>query len=363
MFDVNKLFSDVFHPEPGERLVILADVPHDGIEDNDLWVERRNMAAEWHASLFDYGTESGFEVAPLTLFPAVGTHNGDLPLDERNPEGLSNALSNATIAVAMTEFSPTAPMVAWARAHDDFRAATLPGVARRTEATALSADYSEVARRCLILRDLLASADSADVTFTSGHNWHVDLRHHTALTDDGQLPRGKPDPVINLPSGETFQVPYEGELEGDPSLTSGEVPVQVGHRDRVGDEMIVYRVEANRIVDVVGGKQADGSRAYFERDPSRGNIAEFAFGCNPEAVVWGNVLEDEKAGFHWAYGRSEPLGGSVGPSSFKSPETIVHEDIVYAKDSPIQVRSAVLNAINGEQIEVIRDGDYLVFQE
>ena len=75
------------------------------------------------------------------------------------------------------------------------------------------------------------------------------------------------------------------------------------------------------------------------------------------------MLEDEKAGFHWAHGRSEHLGGSIGPSEFESPETIVHQDIVYARDSSIQVRSAVLNGIDVGQVEVIRDGDYLVFQE
>lgn len=357
MFDVKKLFLDVFHPEAGESLAILVDVPHKDVVDNYLWLERRIMASEWQATLSELGREVGFDVAPLTLFPAVGAHNGDLPLGEGDPSPLSEVLDHATIAVAMTEFSPTAPLVAWARAHDDFRAATLPGVARRTEATALSADYTEVARRCAVLRGLLERADSADVAFTTGHNWHVDLRYHFAHMDDGQLPRGKPDPVINLPSGESFQVPYEGERKGDPSKTSGEVPVQIE------DSVVVYIVEKNRIVDVVGRKGADRARAYFRCDAARGNIAEFAFGCNPEAVVWGNVLEDEKAGFHWAYGRSEHLGGSIGPSEFESSETIVHQDFVYARDSPIQVRSAVLNSIDGGQVEVIRDGNYLVFQE
>ena len=30
------------------------------------------------------------------------------------------------------------------------------------------------------------------------------------------------------------------------------------------------------------------------------------------AEVTGCVLEDEKAGFHWAFGRSDHLGGVVG---------------------------------------------------
>jgi len=64
-------------------------------------------------------------------------------------------------------------------------------------------------------------------------------------------------------------------------------------------------------------------------------IAEVAIGCNDKAVVTGNVLEDEKAGFHRAYGRSDRIGGTVGVAEFSSPDKVYHRDIVYAKDSPI----------------------------
>ena len=106
--------------------------------------------------------------------------------------------------------------------------------------------------------------------------------------------------------------------------------------------------------------QAASFKAYFEEDPIRGNIAELALGCNPKAVVWGNVLEDEKAGFHWAYGRSEHLGGTIGPEQFKIPAHIVHQDIVYAKDSPIQVASLLLISADGKTRQIIRDGAYLI---
>ena len=161
--------------------------------------------------------------------------------------------------------------------------------------------------------------------------------------------------IINLPSGESFQVPYEGEREGETSRTAGEIPVSGGRGT------IVLKIEGNRIADVVGqGDRAEKMRAMFEVDPARRNVAEFALGCNPKAVVWGNVLEDEKAGFHWAYGRSEHLGGTIGPTSFISPDTIVHQDIVYAPESPIGVSSLVFVSGDGEKKEVIRDGQYLI---
>lgn len=356
--DLHKLFTDVFHPEPDETVAVIADVPHGELRDSETWRERREMAAEWRAAWVSLGEQIGFDVLPLITFPATGAHNGNLPLDKGEPIPLRDGLTQATIVNALTQFSATAPLSMWARSHNDFRAASLPGVARRMEETALSADYTEVARRCQILMDALSEAEYARVIFSTGHKWTVDLRYGEAHKDDGQLPREKANsafPIINLPSGESFQVPYEGERKGDPSRTEGEIPVSDN-----GD-VIVFRVENNRIVDVAGKTtQAANFKAYFEEDPIRGNIAELALGCNPKAVVWGNVLEDEKAGFHWAYGRSEHLGGTIGPEQFKSPAHIVHEDIVYAKDSPIQVASLLLVSAEGKTRQIIRDGAYLI---
>ena len=353
--NLHKLFVDVFHPEPGERVLVMTDVPHGKLEDHDAWRERRDMAVEWCEAWVELGKKIGLEVLPLVTFPAVGVNNGNLPLDKGDPMVLRDALGQTTLALALTQYSPTAPIAAWAKAHPDFRAATLPRVARRMEKTALSADYAEVARRCQILKDALDVAELGRVVFSTGHVWTVDLRFRTVKMDNGQLPRNREGvSVINLPSGESFQVPYEGERDGEPSRTAGEIPV------KYGDELVIFRVEQNRIVEVVGsGVKATELRVYFADDPMRGNVAEFAMGCNPNAVVWGNVLEDEKAGFHWAYGRSEHLGGVIGPECFKSEAHIVHQDIVYAKDSPIQVASLMLISEAGAERELIRNGEYI----
>jgi leucyl aminopeptidase (aminopeptidase T) len=174
--------------------------------------------------------------------------------------------------------------------------------------------------------------------------------------DDGYLPRGKKgDRIINLPSGETFIVPYEGEKSGEASRTEGQLPVEVA------GELVVLSVRANRIQEIEGsGPEAGNLRALFAADPARANIAEVAFGCNDWAVVTGNTLEDEKAGFHWAYGRSDHLGGTVGVKAFLAPGNVVHQDIVYAKGNPIQVAEAAVVGPSGRKL-VIRDGAYVVF--
>ncbi len=358
-FDLKRLLTDVFHTQPGEIVVVACDLPHGALADHGAWRDRRARAAEWRDAFAALGAGAGFSVRPLLEYPATGANGADLPargLSGGREVALEDELLGCTLAAVLTEYSATAALDGFCRRKEDFRAASMPGLERRMEATSLSADYREVARRCRILDECLAGAERLDVEFSTGHRCAFDLRWRRAEVDDGDLPRFKPgDRIINLPSGETFVVPYEGERPGEPSRTEGELPVELeGGR-------AVLSVRANRIREVAGqGSGAAGLRATFAADPARGNLAEVAFGCNDRAVVTGNVLEDEKAGFHWAYGRSDHLGGTVGVKDFLDPANVVHQDIVYAKGSPIQVASAVVTGPGGSRA-VIRDGAYVVF--
>lgn len=363
-FDLEKFLIDVFDPQPGERAAVMVDVPTAGSPDDAEWKARREMAAEWRDGLAALGESRGFEVLPLVRYAATGTHNGTLPDQAKIGEtsrSLSEIFDDVSLALVMVQFSATAALVDVCKRRpgaDVFRAASMPGVQKRMEQTALAADYAQVARRCRLLRDVLRPAERAEVEFSTGHRCVFDLRHRICETDDGYLHRDKSDdiPVINLPSGETFQVPYEGEKEGDPSRTEGELPVGED------GETVVFRVRENTIFAVDGdGPVADKYRAIFEEDPARGNIAELAFGCNDAAEVTGIVLEDEKAGFHWAYGRSDHLGGVFGLDRFKNEGTVVHLDIVYAHGNPITIAVADLIDTDGKRTTVIRDGDYTLW--
>jgi len=358
-FELKRLLTDVFHTEPGEIVLVACDLPHGDLADLATWRDRRAMAAEWRAAFVELGASGGFETRPLLSYPATGANGADLPARgtvEGRGVSMDEQLLGCTLAVFLTEFSATAALDAYCRRKEDFRAASLPGLERRMEDSALTADYGEVARRCRILDQCLQDADRLEVAFSTGQRCTFDLRWRRAEVDDGYLPRFKPgDRIINLPSGETFVVPYEGEKPGEPSRTAGELPVSLE------GERVVLTVRENRIRQVEGaGPGAAELRAFFAADPARSNIAEVAFGCNDQAVVTGNVLEDEKAGFHWAYGRSDHLGGVVGVKAFLAPGNVVHQDIVYAKGSPIQIAAAVVIGPAGRR-EVIRDGAYVVF--
>jgi len=184
-----------------------------------------------------------------------------------------------------------------------------------------------------------------------------DLRYRTATPSSGMF---HDDMIVgNLPSGETYIVPYEGERDGEPSLTNGEIPVQFD------DEIVVYRIENNRAVEVLTqGSASDKERAKLLDEPAYGNIAELGhgvlgyFGC----TAVGSLLMDEKLGMHVAFGRSEHFGGVVSPASFNKAENVVHIDRVYVPSlqPDIVVREAVLTYPDGREEAIMKDGAWIV---
>jgi leucyl aminopeptidase (aminopeptidase T) len=354
-FHLDQLLLDVFAPAATERVLVMVDVPRPGMDDTPDWRERRRMAAAWREAFLRLGCDA----APLLSYPATTGNNADLgATGEADGQTVSirDAIARAHIVVAMTTHSATAPLSAFVKERSDLRVASMPGVLRRMEQTALAADYAEVARRTHLLAERLTRAESADVIFATGHRFTFDLRYRTGQADDGQCTREKEGfRLINLPSGEAFIVPYEGERPGEPSRTTGTIPV--GWQG----EIALLQVEQNRILRVEGGAYAARLLAHFEVDPARRNIAELGLGCNDAAVVLGCVLEDEKAGFHWAYGRSEHLGGVTGPESFSDPATVVHHDIVYADGCPIGIREVTLNYPDATRECILRNNRYTLW--
>ena len=86
---------------------------------------------------------------------------------------------------------------------------------------------------------------------------------------------------------------------------------------------------------------------FFAENESRRNIAELGIGCNPKAVITGNVLEDEKVGLHIAYGMSSHLGGKI--------DSDMHQDTCYSKGCPVEGITVTLINRDGSKTEIIRD--------
>jgi len=369
------LVRRVFLPRVDDTAIaILVDLPDATRPDHPAWRTRREMAAEWAAQLASQRDTLGLHT-DLVLYRNAHTNNGDLPtegawihrsgalpetaeaLTDVSPLNWADVFSSHSILIAPTQYSATAPLKVAARSAA-FRAATMPGF-RADMIPALRLDYGEVNRRVVALAALLDDADGADIVFvtpTGEARLHLDLRFRSAHASGGLIPT--PGTAGNLPSGEAYIVPYEGERPGEPSQTSGLLPVEFD------GEVVRYVIKANRAVEVLpGGAHADAERDRLTREPAYGNLAELglgvlaAFGIEPV----GEVLLDEKLGLHIAFGRSDHFGGQVGPKDFSSPEAVVHIDRVYvpACQPHIQVARVDLISPSGDRRALMFNGTYL----
>ena len=374
--ELTALIQRVFQPRATDRaLAILVDLPDQVVPDSPAWRTRRELAAGWAEGLASARGVHGLDVG-LFLYRNVRGNNADLPetvwrhpggalpgtaeaLAEISTQTLAEVLASHSIVLAPTQLSATAPLKMWARKLG-FRAATMPGFGPPM-IPALRLDYGEINRRVWALKRLLDPAIGADVEFevdgTKVYSLHLDLRHRTAHASGGLFP--EPGTAGNLPSGEAYIVPYEGELPGDPTGSQGLLPVQRG------DEVVKYRVEKNVAVEVVSlGPESAREAERLASEPAYGNIAELGLGVLADfgIVPIGEVLLDEKLGLHIAFGRSEHFGGQVGPDRFSRPEAVVHQDHVYIEAIQPRVRLARACLANegGEEVELIRNGAYVV---
>jgi len=371
------LIRFVFPPLPDDRaLAILIDFPRARSDDHSDWRKRRQMAHSWCQILQRYAGDLDLQRVQLVGYERVTANNADLPkrmvlLTGALPEtadGLIRAgervethrlFRDVQLFLVPSEYSATAPLKLAAKKHH-FRAATMPGFNEKM-LPALRLDWTEVGRRLDLLKKGLDAAELADIEFAvkegNAHRLLIDLRHRKATISSGRFPER--DQVGNLPSGETYIVPYEGEKEPE-SRSQGSLPVQFG------DEVVVYEIERNRARRVVSqGAAAKKEAQALEQQPAYGNLAELGFGVLRDLGVRpvDQILLDEKLGLHIAFGRSDHFGGFVGPAQFTSPSALVHIDRIYIPECQprIVVKRVALQIQGGDVVELMRDGQYLIF--
>ena len=373
------LVQRVFKPTARDRgLAIIVDLPDHRVPDNPDWATRRRLAAEWWGALRAGKGELGLENVTLAWYRNAGSNNADLPddcvpaadrtvfgdaadLEGRPSLRFTDLFAGHGLILAPTELSATAPLkVASGLAGPGpggFRAATMPGFLP-SMIPALRLDYGEIGRRVGLLKAWLDEADRALLHFRTGTDVHrlvLDLRHRTGHASGGLFPDN--GVAGNLPSGEAYIVPYEGEVSGDPSGSAGSLPVEID------GEVVVYRIEHNRATEVLSTGPVSAQEARrIKAEPAYANLAELGlgvlgdFGLKPA----GSILLDEKLGLHIAFGRSDHFGGTVGPGDFSGPEAVIHLDRVYIRETQprVQVLKAELDGPAGRRT-LITDGKFL----
>ena len=371
--DLVLLIQRVFTPTPADTgLAIIADVPDQRVPDTPDWRGRRVMSARWYDLLHDQLVALGLPRVTLAWYANAGGNNADLPVTCHVADGseipddaaalpgtetpFTDLFAAHSIVMAPTELSATAPLKVATRT-GGFRAATMPGFLPAM-IPALRLDYGEINRRVDLLSAWLTRARKAELHFNvagTDHHLDLDLRHRQGHASGGLFPTN--GVAGNLPSGEAYIVPYEGEIIDAPSGSAGVLPVQIE------DEVVLYEIEQNKAVNVL----SDGpiSTAEAERilsEPAYANLAELGlgvlgdFGLDPV----GSILLDEKLGLHIAFGRSDHFGGSVAPADFSSPEAVIHLDRVYIRQTQPQVAVVEVRLIGPDLDRVIiREGQFV----
>jgi len=371
------LVRRVFDIRSNDRnLVVIVDMPDDIVPDNPPWKARREMAAQWVSLLAPRASELGLNDVRLFLYQNPHANNANLPatgsFHAPTPDALpatakeipgaavpfDQIFESFRLIMAPTEFSATAPLKMAAKDYL-FRAATMPGFCAEM-IPALRLDYGVIGKRVNRLTQMLDDAQRCDITFDvagKNHELVLDLRHRKGHASGGLL--RDEGTAGNLPSGESYIVPYEGEIDGDPTGSAGEIPVQFG------DEIVVYRVENNVAVQVLSDNVASREEAKrLEAEPAYGNMAELGLGVLGDfgLTPTGELLLDEKLGLHIAFGRSEHFGGQVGPDNFSGPDKVVHIDRVYTAElaPDVKIVLAKLTMKDGNVVTLMENGAYVV---
>jgi aminopeptidase len=376
--DFLRLLPGVFPPLTGDRVLgLLVDIPRDPRQDHRGWMDRRAMAESWASAIRSVRKKLGLEDVVLIAYPDVGSNNAELPGEgylcpalpktaaelprSCEPQPFPKFFSDVQLFLAPTEYSATAPLKVAARQYG-FRAATMPGFSKQM-IPALKIDYNTVNRLVNTLKDHLDRARGAEVLFTVDKNrefaLRFDLRWRKAHASGGRFP--EKGTAGNLPSGEAYIVPYEGENR-DKSFTEGILPVQIS------DSICLFTIKENRAVAVEGkGPSVRAEAKRLAEEPAYGNMAELGFGVLERFGITpvGSILLDEKLGFHVAFGRSEHFGGQVGPRDFSSPSAVIHLDRIYipATQPRVRVRSITLDMGRGRRKPLMQEGRYLVFRD
>lgn len=370
---LSALLDSVFALREDEGwLTILVDLPDARVPDHEAWADRRRIAGEWYTQLQANAAALPFPAIVFCVYPNVGSNNNDLPAAatvadsvaafEALPTGrqlpFGEILQASSVVLALTEMSATAPLKLLAGRHD-FRGATLPGFSRAM-LPVLALDYERVNERVVEFKSRLDRAEGIEVALEAEgktYESRFDLRFRTGHASGGLM--REPRKVGNLPSGEAYIVPYEGERAGEPSRTAGELPVQFG------DEIVVYRLEANSAVEVLtdGPRSAEEAQRLRE-EPAYGNMAEVGIGVLGEWGVQavGSTLLDEKLGLHIAFGRSDHFGGVTSPAKFRDPARVVHIDRVYVESVQprVRVREVALAYPDGTREVIMQSGRFVV---
>src|SRR5436853_3085054 len=221
------------------------------------------------------------------------------------PRAVAAAMAAADVVLAPTIQSLSHTAARKAASEAGVRIGTLPGVTEEMLGRLMTGDLDEIRRRGWAIVTALNRGTEARITCRHGSDLRIGLQGRMGIVDAGEL--GNKGAFGNLPCGEGFIAPLEGTTEGT-LVVDGSI-AEIG----LLDTPVSLTVREGNLVEATGN---DGDRLMellTEHGQGGTNVAELGIGTNEEAILTGNILEDEKilGTCHVAFGASAAIGGTV----------------------------------------------------
>jgi leucyl aminopeptidase (aminopeptidase T) len=221
------------------------------------------------------------------------------------PRAVAAAMAAADVVLAPTIQSLSHTAARKVASEAGVRVGSLPGVTEEMLIRLMNADLEEVRRRGWAIVSAMNGGSEVRITCRHGSDLRLGLEGRLGIVDAGEL--SNRSAFGNLPCGEGFIAPLEGSAEGT-LVVDGSI-AGVG----LLDTPTSLTVRNGRLTDATG---SDGS-ALLELLTVHGEeattVAELGIGTNEEAILTGNILEDEKilGTAHVAFGASAAIGGTI----------------------------------------------------
>lgn len=232
---------------------------------------------------------------------------------EEPPEETANEMLNYELVFCLTKHSLTHTVARKNANAKGISVITMPGITEDMFLHgAMSADYSKVEAETNEMTLKLTEAKT--VTIRTGANYElvIPVQGRNGVPSTGVF--REPGASGNLPSGEAYIAPPEGEAEGTIEINGSIASIGLL------EHPVVLTIEKGRLVNATG---TDGETLLTLLGDGDGRyLCELGIGTNHAARLTGNILEDEKAynTIHIAFGSNHTFGGTI--------KTNVHIDCV-----------------------------------
>ncbi len=341
------LFSINMGYRPDERILVFSDLirSNESICEDDrdrrtrLHATARELAAfaaqqYGSASFVDFpATPASGAEPPLALWSAVF---GKTTIQQFETSGLMGALLDksispddlerargivsankqavAAIIIALSNNSTSHTNFRKLACHAGARFASLPHFDPEMFGTSMTVDWHALADRTNRLVEAVNRAEWVYVECPNGTVMHICKKGRHAEGDDGLLTAD--GAFGNLPAGEAYLAPLEGESHGT-------MVIEWGPAAKLQNPLTLT-IADGKVVRIDGNDPLrQRLEAKFAENPNCRNLAELGIGTNDKASRPDNVLEAEKilGTIHLALGDNTGFGGTVSAP--------FHEDYVF----------------------------------